>query len=726
MHHLIHAYDYEHTPIVEHCRHYIMICDICKGALEHRHNVLTGHDTWDEKLFSRYPFGSTCGHHRTWESLQASVDAGCWICAKFDAGTKKLEREPLPTTKSGIQASNIASSDFISIFVIQSLPTKSYLIRIFERRKLSVVTLTTTQTLSELCSILCNNHMTNMYIALQDEMTQVDQGTKPTSCIDSLHMVERWLSDCDHAHTECRSIKREDLWFPTRLIDLGRPDAETDQIRLTITKEVLPVGSYVTLSHCWGQGKVVRLLKANLEEFRRAIPLEDMPKTFSEAMIVCRKLRIRYLWIDSLCIMQDKDDLSDWSREAGLMHQVYSNAYFNISASDATDATHGLFRNRRDPAPKRLTIGEKDEDGAWIRQKFFVEEDYNTWHSLWQRNVSRSPINKRGWVFQERLLAPRVVHFSNTQLFWECREKAACERYPDLDLSVVFKSQAAFKKLLDYTKYMAKASTQLLDQEELATCYAIWDSLVEHYTNTLLTEPKDKLVAISGIANHFASTLKDTYIVGMWRQRLESQLLWRRSAAGDKIGSRSKIYRAPTWSWASMEKQIKVIQTHYGPSDVRASVDDIQVTYKTHDVTGEVERGYLDLRGHLRPLQLSGNDVSFWDMDMNVSGIKDDFVMAARLDEWDIHDPEHLLRESAAQHLFYMPIIATDSCISSIMMQLVHGQTGTFTRIGLLELFVERTSPAFWTAFLDDLQGETRELLPCLRYEGGKHVVRVL
>jgi len=69
----------------------------------------------------------------------------------------------------------------------------------------------------------------------------------------------------------------------------------------------------------------------------------ELPETFRDAVQVTRELGIRYLWIDSLCIIQDKHDCRDWYHEANLMDKVYLHSYCNISAADANDSTGGLF-----------------------------------------------------------------------------------------------------------------------------------------------------------------------------------------------------------------------------------------------------------------------------------------------------------------------------------------------------------------------------------------------
>jgi hypothetical protein len=159
---------------------------------------------------------------------------------------------------------------------------------------------------------------------------------------------------------------------------------------------------------------------------RPAILVTDMPKTFQEAVQVSRRLGVRYLWIDSLCIIQDKGDL-DWYREASLMNKVYLHSYCNISATDAEDNTKGLFLSRR---PQNLGPWNVKVNLTGIEPDIGLVDCMMTDAFLWWRNIRDSPLNQRGWVLQERPLSPRILHFCRNEMFWECREHAACESLP--------------------------------------------------------------------------------------------------------------------------------------------------------------------------------------------------------------------------------------------------------------------------------------------------------
>src|SRR5579859_4557773 len=158
--------------------------------------------------------------------------------------------------------------------------------------------------------------------------------------------ASNWLESCLSQHNTCNVEARKESWYPTRLLDLGVENAMVDDVRLIVTATEPPAGRYATLSHCWGSAQFIQLNRSTFNQLRGGIHVNEMPKTFSDAVQVTRRLGIRYLWIDSLCIFQDKDDLSDWLAEAALMHKVYSYSFCNISAAAATDPSKGLFFSR--------------------------------------------------------------------------------------------------------------------------------------------------------------------------------------------------------------------------------------------------------------------------------------------------------------------------------------------------------------------------------------------
>ncbi|KAH4038778.1 hypothetical protein HBH98_061620 [Parastagonospora nodorum] len=521
--------------------------------------------------------------------------------------------------------------------------------------------------------------------------------------------------------------RAEKPWYPTRLLHVTGLKADTCDVRLVLTDDDRPNGPYATLSHCWGGERYVQLTRSTLGGFLTALDVKDMPRTFREAIAVCMVLHIEYLWIDSLCILQD--DTSDWAHEAGLMHKVYSFSHCNLSASDAGNGTHGLFR-QRDTSILDLVnfhICRRDANGVLKTKLYSVQERY-----LWNDSVADSIINKRGWVFQERLLAPRILHFTHDQLFWECRVHSACEKYPSGFMEYALEG-ADFKRSLDYNKYAAKAASHPLTPEDITICYKIWNIIVEKYTTASLTRPSDKLIAISGVAQGLVSILGDEYCVGMWRRDLEIQLLWHRGEDPTSY-TRPETYRAPSWSWASLDGSIVMNARHFDSSDLKAHIEDVVPVHKTEDSTGQVRHGYLDLKGELKPLCLAPN--LNWPHENNIHIVvqKSRWSTEAYMRHIDTNTgfdvsgvpSSHRLNDSWERRLFYMTVVASRDYVAALMLR-VGADEDVHERIGLIELIrgVE-DNDGFENGFLAGLDDSIKKTLPCLRYEDGKHTVRIV
>lgn len=145
----------------------------------------------------------------------------------------------------------------------------------------------------------------------------------------NLDMIKSWIHDCKTQHRNCQ-LPSVLSWLPTRLLDVL---PENPRLVSTATESTKPAGPYVALSHMWGsptQAPPLRTLTHNIDLMREGIEMWKLPKNFAEAVIVTRKLGIRYVWIDSLCIIQDSSE--DWGREAKTMHQVYKYAEVTVVA----------------------------------------------------------------------------------------------------------------------------------------------------------------------------------------------------------------------------------------------------------------------------------------------------------------------------------------------------------------------------------------------------------
>lgn len=232
-------------------------------------------------------------------------------------------------------------------------------------------------------------------------------------------MLRLWLEDCDNPdprnakHKECHIHSPGSL--PTRLIDVGTTQ---DPILQLIETHRAPSShqEYIALSHPWGNTKDYPPFSTtceNLSTFHDCIRYEDLPATFRDAVICTRRLGIRFLWIDSLCIIQGKD--GDFNDESKRMESVYSGAYCVLAATCAIDQRSGFLGLR----PKRDYITM--QHGA--DRPFYICKVIDNF----SKDFIEGSLNKRGWVLQERALARRTIYFTETQTYFECGDGIRCE-----------------------------------------------------------------------------------------------------------------------------------------------------------------------------------------------------------------------------------------------------------------------------------------------------------
>lgn len=225
-------------------------------------------------------------------------------------------------------------------------------------------------------------------------------------------LLKEWIRVCNLTHETCRRLNTDKpgeklvAAMPTRLVDLGNP------LRLVESGGIKP-SPYVALSHCWGKTETLCTTTKSITEFMESMDLNSLPETFRNAIQVTRGIGIRYLWIDSLCIIQD--DLDDWEYESAQMEQVFSLAYCTIGASSSRSSVQGFFPNRGPRSCVQLEI-----PGVGRLYVCHNIDNFNL-------DVDLGELNSRGWVLQERALSRRTIFYTTTQVYWECGAGVHCE-----------------------------------------------------------------------------------------------------------------------------------------------------------------------------------------------------------------------------------------------------------------------------------------------------------
>ncbi|KAF9880078.1 hypothetical protein CkaCkLH20_02032 [Colletotrichum karsti] len=268
---------------------------------------------------------------------------------------------------------------------------------------------------------------------------------------------------------------------------------------------------YAALSHCWGppEKRPPCTLKGNLSHHKEGIPWTKLSQTFKDACALCCDLGIEYLWIDSLCIVQD--DATDWKTEAAIMGRTYEEALLVIAASAATDSSQGLFGVRL------------PDDVAPVNYKGDVRSGVMAYNSRGPKGlVDNGPLNTRAWVLQEYVLARRTAHFTKWGVVW------TCSRDPAVAVS-------------EYDS----------GKQTVHPVPNTWENIIRSYSKREITYKSDKLIAIQGLASSWGSKQGKTPHYGLFLEDMPLCLAWFWSGHGDDKLVRD-VEGAPSWSWASV------------------------------------------------------------------------------------------------------------------------------------------------------------------------------
>ena len=229
-----------------------------------------------------------------------------------------------------------------------------------------------------------------------------------------MNLARAWFEECCDNHS---CAPRDPTYRPTRLVEI----VNKDTVRVVLTQEYPDIGSYAALSHCWGKSKTLQLLQNNISLLCSEFPISELSTSYREAIDMCLGLGIHFIWIDSICIIQDCKE--DWRKEAATMADVYRNSVLNICTGAAADNSEASFMKRDCSLITPLEVKP-----SWVESnnKCFYLSDAE----IYQKDVEDSPLRKRAWVLQEVWLSRRSLSLTKSQLWWECRGKRACESFP--------------------------------------------------------------------------------------------------------------------------------------------------------------------------------------------------------------------------------------------------------------------------------------------------------
>ncbi|KAF2204221.1 hypothetical protein GQ43DRAFT_453902 [Delitschia confertaspora ATCC 74209] len=346
-------------------------------------------------------------------------------------------------------------------------------------------------------------------------------------------IIKQWLAECDthENHIKCRPGR--DRLLPTRVVNIKKVG---DEIFLQLYEPAaLEYGDYVALSHRWGQRTHFYTTTSNIERHKQCIPFEDLPATFQDAVLTTHALGFRYLWIDSLCIIQGPG--GDFHEQAKKMEDVYSSAFVVIAASRAKDHADGFLKDR----PQRDWCMLPPSPISPDKSPLYLCENIDDF----EQDVLKGELNRRGWVLQERALSHRTIYFTKSQTYWECGQGVRCETL---------------------TKMRNNEAGIIGDPRfpEVASASRGWrmvgfQSLYKQYSRLDFTLAEDRPMGIAGLEHRLIKAFNTCGGYGIFDSPgyFQRSLLWKRGKDEETM-RRIVFYRdrrifPPTWSWMAYE-----------------------------------------------------------------------------------------------------------------------------------------------------------------------------
>lgn len=385
---------------------------------------------------------------------------------------------------------------------------------------------------------------------------------------------------CSESHEALPCSRQPRGFVPTRLISIG-----TRACTLRLVESIAVPGPYATLSYCWGGAKPLSTTKANLAARLLHIPEYSLPVVFHQAIQLARKLKIPYIWIDSLCIIQDS--VEDWEAESQKMSLYYKNGSINIAAGTSDNPDTPFTMHVDD---MWCPISVKIHDSTGTPSRINIRRVPRLVHS----NRDLGTLFTRAWAFQESLFAPRTINFTPQGVVWSCCcEDTLSDNYLDPQTEGVLRPVSELLALSQNSiTHVGRSEKPGLD---------LWRELILYYSSRFLTFPMDRLPAISGAAAQFYEHLHCPYLAGHWYDDLAQSLVWNvRDVRQSRVTPLPKEYIAPSWSWASIPQPVAYPTISIDSNRILSSAaKTVQVHCEVAGTNpyGRVSSGFIDLRG---------------------------------------------------------------------------------------------------------------------------------
>lgn len=451
-------------------------------------------------------------------------------------------------------------------------------------------------------------------------------------------LVKKWIRSCAEEHEQCPKTPKSLL--PTRVLDVTGTDDGHVKLYTVAPEER---GTYLALSYCWGGPQPCRTLSSNVAAYSTAISVATLPQTIQDAIAITRRLGFPYLWIDSLCILQD--DVDDKEKEILHMREIYENATLTISAASAESSADGFLHQRQEFSHPISVMCRRSPDYYRSFELPYRCADGAIGRVRLTENLdgikTDEPISNRAWTLQETMLSTRILQYGWGHMIWRCSSAFNTSggtltwshsqlNVPVLDLSGGLPiNQLNEPELgpppvsfvgIGNNVYQVSPG-QALDHPPPPRRFAsiskvekAWMEVVELYSERVMTDQFDKFPAMAGIAEKFQKAFDDKYYAGLWAKDMLIGLAWSRKLYSKSVrpyvplyGEGHETWRAPSWSWASLDGPVSysLIRNVGSMFHRRADVYDVEVEPRLENtLLDRLFLAHLWIQGWMRPVDI--------------------------------------------------------------------------------------------------------------------------
>lgn len=358
-----------------------------------------------------------------------------------------------------------------------------------------------------------------------------DKVTRSTAEQLDLDPLRTWLTTCDRdpEHAACRAT-------PITWLELPGVSLKVIDVERSCIVDAPEHCSFIALTYVWGNTKQPRLTTQTAPLLMHEGGLDtiwpDLPMTIRDAILLCRYLKERYLWVDALCIKQDS--IREMKIQILRMRQIYSAAKCTIAAVSAESADVGLLGTNE---------GNPPSDGTSSCRTVEELEDL----------LETAPWSSRAWCYQEKVLSHRILMFTSAGIYMHCQRTILTStglplRRSDGTLGI---------SSTPYTRFDAVGSMLSASPGEDLESYV---SAVEFYSKRYLTKLSDKQNAFQGIFKRYQGVIdgaQSAFYFGLCMSAFDQTFCWRSS----KHFPNSRNPAFPSWSWLGWQVGVEFDRT---------------------------------------------------------------------------------------------------------------------------------------------------------------------